>query len=429
MRAGKYTAALLLLVVGSLLLVDLITDKNLTRMAIDWWPVALIALGLEYMFVTLRNRNTDKKVGLAFGSLSLAAGICIAAIVFTNAADLSFLRNWNIQIGPVNFADESGYRHDMDTMTITPDRRVNTLVLRNHNGNVSLKAGDVAEIELDAVVFVHKSVSNAAEIAERTEIRLEQKGDELQILAKGEEYRLYGVKQRPRINVSITVPHDADHNWRLDLTNGRVDAEGLTVREQLVADTTNGSVNIRNITGNVRGDTTNGTVTVTGVKGDAIGDTTNGKVILSDISGNAVADTTNGEVRMSDIGGNATGDTTNGGVTMERIGGKVVADTTHGTVRVTGVNGSANISTTNGDIILRTDTVAGDYRLDSTNGKVMLHLPADASIDVKGETSWGGIQADFGLNVDRKKVSGSANGGRYKILIDTNSSINISASE
>lgn len=429
MKAGKYTAALLLLVVGSLLLVDLIMDKNLTRLAIDWWPVALIALGLEYMFVTLRNRDTGKKVGLAFGSLILAAGISVAAIAFTNAADLSFLRNWNINIGSISFADENGYRHDMDTMAINPDQQVHTIALRNHNGNVSLQTGDVAEIELDAVVFVHKSVSNPAEIAEQTEIKLEQKGDELLILPQGKEYRMFGAKQRPRINLSITVPRDADHNWRLDLTNGRVEADGLTVRDRLVADTTNGSVNIRNIVGNVVGDTTNGTVTITGVQGDVVGDTTNGKVILSDITGNAVGDTTNGEVRMTNISGNASGDTTNGGVTLERIGGTVKADTTHGTVRVTDAAGSMSVSTTNGDIIVRTETVGGDYRFDSANGKVNLHLPADASIDVRGETSWGSIMSDFGLRADRKKLNGSANGGQYKIVIDTNSSINIHASE
>lgn len=427
MKAGKYTAALLLLGVGSLLLIDLTMDKNLTRLVLDWWPVVLIALGLEYMFVTLRNRNTGKKVGVAFGSLFLAVGISAAAVVFTNAADLTFMRNINIQLGPISFADENGYRHEMDTVTINPDQRVDMINLRNQNGHISIRSGDVAEIELDAVVFVHKSIDNAAEIAEQTEIRLEDRGNELLILPTGKEYRMYGVKQHPRINLTITVPRDADHNWRLDLTNGRVEADGLTVRDQLLANTTNGSVNIRNIVGDVRGDTTNGTVTIAGVQGNVVGDTTNGKVILSDITGNALGDTTNGEVRMSDIGGNATGDTTNGGVTMERIGGKVMADTTHGTVRVTDAGGAVTVSTTNGEITLRTGTVAGDYQLDSTNGKVSLHLPKDASIDVRGETSWGSIHTDFDLRVDRKKVSGSANGGQYKVIIDTNSSIDIRA--
>lgn len=426
MKAGKYTAAILLLTVGSILLVDLAAGTSWTAALLDWWPVVLIALGVEYMIVSVLNRNAGGKIGISFGSLILAAGISVAAIAVTHAGNLPHL-NWTINFGSVSFADETGHRHEMDPVRIPVDDRTETIFLRNHAGNVTIRTGDVREIEVKGTVFVQKSVDHHEKIAKETGIRFDQRGDRLEIVVDGKEYRVFGMKQRPRVNLSITVPHDLDQNWRIDLTNGRVDAEGLTVREQLVADTTNGSVDLRNIAGNVRGDTTNGRVTLRQIRGDAIADTTNGRVTVEDVSGNVTVDTTNGQVDVKDVGGNVRVDTTHGNVTLQRIAGDVKADTTNGSVRLTEAGGTVTASTTNGEITVRTSTMAGDYRFDSANGKVNLHLPEDASFEVDGETAWGSIHSDFGLRIDRKTVTGSVNGGQYKIVIDTNSPIGIYA--
>lgn len=429
MKAGKYTAALLLLGVGGLLLLDTALDKNWTSALIGWWPLLLIALGVEYMAVSMVNRNAEKKVGLAFGSLFLAAAISVAAVVVTNGMDFQWARSLNINIGPISFADESGHRYEKDPVHFTVDDRTDTILLRNRNGHVTIRPGDVDEIRIDAVVFVQKSVRDADRIAGETEIRFERQGNRMDIYPYSPEYRLYGVKQRPRINMTVTVPRNLDQNWKLDLTNGKVEADGLTVRNELAADTTNGAITVRNIAGNVKADTTNGRVEIRDVGGDVRVDATNGKIILSNIGGRASVDTTHGDIHMENVASGVQVETTNGRIVLTQIGGDIQADATNGVISIDGADGAVKAETVNGDITLRTRVVAGDYQLGSTNGKVALHLPKDASIQVNGETTNGAIRADFGLEVGNKKVKGSANGGQYKVNIDTNGGIEIQAND
>lgn len=424
MKAGKYTAALVLLSVGTALLVDVAADTAWTAAVIKWWPAALIALGVEYMIVSMRSR--DEKTGIAFGSLALAAGISVAAIAVSHAGAF-FPGNWVIQLGNVSFADESGRRFEMEPVRTAVDDRTELIYLFNHNGNVTLRTDDVDELEVEGTVFVPQAVDNAEEIARASGIRLEQKGNRLELLVQGKEYRHFGVRQRPRINLTVTVPRDLDPSWHLDLTNGKVDAAGLTVRDRLAADTTNGSVELRDIDGNVTADTTNGNVTIRDIRGDVTADTTNGRVSIENVGGNAFADTTHGQVQMRDVAGEAWVDTTNGSVILERIGGDVKAETTNGSIRLTGAGGAVEAGTTNGDITIRTDTLAGNYRLDSANGSINVHLPRDASFEVSGESTWGHVRTDFDLSVDKRAIRGSVNGGRYEIKIDTNAGIGIHA--
>jgi hypothetical protein len=430
MKAGKYTAALLLLGVGTSLIADMVTGGNVTGVLIKWWPVALIALGVEYMIVSVANRNTGKPIGIAFGSLFLAAGISIAAIAATNAANVAFLRDLgihlgNISIGNVSFADESGRRFEMDPVRTSVDKSVRTIHLNNVVGDVTIRTGDVKEIELKGTVFVHQSVENAEEIARQSEIRFEHKGDRLNIIADGREYRARGIKQKPRINLAVTIPGDLGQSWHISVTSGDVDVSGIAVRDRLQATTVNGSVELADITGDVAVDTVSGAIVIRNIRGDADANTTNGRITITGVDGKAAANTLQGRAELRDIGGDASVITKNGSVAMERIGGDAKAETANGSIRLTETGGAVNATSANGDITIRTSRLAGDFDLESLNGKITLHLPEDASFKVDGETMRGGIETDFPLNAGKREIRGTVNGGTHKIHIDANGGIAI----
>jgi DUF4097 and DUF4098 domain-containing protein YvlB len=430
MKAGKYTAALLLLGVGTALIADMITGGNVTGALIKWWPVVLIALGVEYMIVSVANRNNGKSIGIAFGSLFLASGICIAAIAVTNAANLAFLRNLdihlgNITIGNVSYADENGRRFEMDPVRASVADNEGTIYLNNLVGDVTIRTGDVKEMELKGTVYVHQSVDNGEEIARKSEIRVEHKGDRLEITADGPEYRVRGIKQKPRINLAVTVPHDLDQSWHISVTNGDVDVSGITVRGRLLATTLNGLVELADITGDVAGETANGAIVIRNIRGNASADTTNGRITIASVDGNASADTAQGRVELRDIGGDVSVSTMNGNVAMERIGGNVKTETANGSIQLTEAGGAVNATSVNGNITVRTARLAGDFDLDSLNGKITVHLPEDASFEVDGETTHGDIVTDFPLDAGKREIRGKVNGGTYEIDIDTNDDIAI----
>lgn len=432
MKAGKYTAALVLLAVGIALIVDLSTGRNVTETLLRWWPVVLIALGVEYLVLSLVSRESGKKLGIAFGSLFFAAAISLAALAVSGAAGWQSLLDRVGQFGW--FGDASSYLSEEDGLAVelepvrtAVDGGVESVLLRNRIGSVTIRAGDVEAIEVRGTVRVPESAKNAADIARRTALQVGRDGGRIEMAVQGGEYRVFGIKQRPRVDLAVTVPRGLKADWHLDLTSGKVDAAGLKVRDRLRAETVNGEVVLEDIDGDVTADSTRGGITVRNVRGSVIANTTFGRIFAEKVSGDVTADTANGGVELRDIGGRAVADTTNGEIVLERIGGDAKADTTNGAIFVTEAGGAVKADTTNGDVLVRTGAVNGDYRLGSTNGNIQLYLPKDASIEVRGQTSWGTIETDFPLQKDGREVKGTAGGGAHKISIETNRNIGIYA--
>jgi len=432
MKAGKYTAALMLLAAGTALAVDLATGRETAAALLRWWPVVLIALGVEYLIFSLIHRDPGQKLGVAFGSLLFAAVISAAALAAAGAWNLQPLRDWAGEAGSFgsglfDFGEERGNEWAMEPVRVAVDGSVASIVLRNPYGSVTVRTDDVDDIEVRGTVFVPKAKADGGEVARASEVRIERKKDRLELAVKARDYRILVFRHRPRVNLTVTVPRGLESDWHFELANGKVDAAGLSVRDRLLAETMNGEVVLADIAGNVKADTINGGIAVRNVRGDVIANTTFGRVTVEQVSGSVTADTAHGKVELRDIGGRAVADTTNGEIILERIGGDVAANTTNGAVTVTEAGGSVKADTTNGDVTVSTSTVAGHYRLDSTNGNIRLHVPDDASIEVEGETSWGTIETDLGLETAGKEVRGIVNGGTYRISIQTNRNIGIYA--
>src|SRR5690554_5817908 len=116
-KVGKYTAALLLVVVGGFLLIDLTTNSEFTNELINWWPAIIIALGIEYLLLSSIYRGPDRKLRFAIGSLILSVVLSIAVICYTSFPNENFLNS--IKIGNMIFSDKTGKVYDKGT-TIVP---------------------------------------------------------------------------------------------------------------------------------------------------------------------------------------------------------------------------------------------------------------------------------------------------------------------
>lgn len=412
LKVGRYTAAILLVTVGVMLLLDQTTGSHYLALLLDWWPVLLILLGCEYLLFNFIYYKTERQLRLDMGGLVISV-LVSAAVLGTTQSDrlpTEWLKNLDFSISTLNlsFSTESGHRFEKEPITIAVPEAAGKIVVDNPNGSVTIQGEEVDEIKIETTVWVDKVDEDTARgIAEKSAVRVS--GDsQLEIKADGEEYTGgFPNKRKPRMNLIITVPKSHKADYVLELRNGKVDAAQVPVMEEFKARTINGAVSIRDIQGKVSAETTNGAVEV------------------SQISGSTTVNTTNGTVKAQQIWGKLQIDTTNGGVNVEQVEGPLEVDTLNGAITIREAAAGIKADATNGAISVHTTTVGGDYELDNVTSSIELKIPETADVRIKGSTSYGSISTNLPLEVDGKKLTGVLGTGLYTIELNTNNKIQV----
>lgn len=123
----------------------------------------------------------------------------------------------------------------------------------------------------------------------------------------------------------------------------------------------------------------------------------------------------------------------NGSLTVSGVAGDLAASLVNGEVKASGLTGNTEISTVNGRLEVALAELDADrsIELSSVNGSLQLRVPGYAGADVRASTVHGGIDNDFGLEVDRselvgRKLRGALGGGGARVdLSNVNGSISI----
>ncbi len=394
-KVGRITSALILLAVGGLLLVDQMTDTNYIGYLLDWWPLILILLGLEYLWVNLKYQKGEKQLRLDIGGVLIAVVIAIGVVGVTQAKWIPTQwfngMNWESIV-----KGELGRKFEMGNTTVPLADRTEKVTIDNPYGSVIIQTGTGSAIEIQRTVWVNRSdEAGAKEVADGTHIDVSE-GSHLTISTVSDINRF---ARKPYIELVITVPDKQKVNWSVKGNNGKIEANKLPVKDLLEAETSNGSVTLQDIQGKVYGRTSNGAVKAISIQG------------LVDIQ------TSNGSVTIQDITGDAELKTSNASVTAERISGKLKADTQNGRVNVDEVAGAVEIETSNGSISIASHKVGGDWSLETSNGKIDVRLPADGSYEVDGRGN--SVSSNLPLNVADKHISGKIGSGEYEIKATT----------
>lgn len=121
-------------------------------------------------------------------------------------------------------------------------------------------------------------------------------------------------------------------------------------------------------------------------------------------------------------------ESSNGAITVRNVIGDVVADISNGRVRVDGGKGRLDLNSSNGDIeisatqaLVNADTSNGSIRFDgslvdgdqvfrTSNGAIVVTLPADTRFRVSATTSNGEVTTDFPVTVSGSLTKGTLNG-------------------
>ena len=115
---------------------------------------------------------------------------------------------------------------------------------------------------------------------------------------------------------------------------------------------------------------------------------------------------------------------TNGAIYLTDVAGQHELDTTNGRIEVSRCAGSLDASTTNGSIQAELTKVNKGHplRFETTNGRIVVALPADLAVDVDASTTNGSIDSDLPVSttrIGRNSLRGSINGGGTSLRMRT----------
>jgi hypothetical protein len=223
-------------------------------------------------------------------------------------------------------------------VTAEPDLRLTTF-----DGPIEIRSWDQPEV----LVEVEKR-GPTKESLDRIEVTVNQQGNRIELEARrpmsGESY--IGINVSPQVRFIATLPRNA----------------------AIVARSGDGSIRIERISGKVELRTDDG-----GIRGD-------------------------------DVSGELTLTTGDGSVVLDDVNGSVEVMTNDGGVSVTGKLANARVRTGDGSVTVRAEpgsAMAGDWSLTTSDGSIVLYLPADFSADIDAHTGDGRIRSEFNLTEDR----------------------------
>jgi DUF4097 and DUF4098 domain-containing protein YvlB len=115
---------------------------------------------------------------------------------------------------------------------------------------------------------------------------------------------------------------------------------------------------------------------------------------------------------------------TNGGIYLSDVTGKHELDTTNGKISVERCSGSLDASTTNGGIEAELTRVSKGtpMRFETTNGRIVVAVPADFAADIDAATTNGSIRTDLPVATRRagdNSLRGTINGGGTSLRMRT----------
>ena len=154
-------------------------------------------------------------------------------------------------------------------------------------------------------------------------------------------------------------------------------------------------------------------------------ESSNGSMRIENIDGNMTLHTSNGSVHLSDIHGNVDANSSNGSIEVRNVEGRMSFETSNGSVRAENVHGGIHAHTSNGSVDLELGTLAiGDLTASTSNGGITVHLPASTNATISARTSGHDrIYSDFDVTVrgtlSASRVEGTLGGGGPRIELST----------
>lgn len=284
-----------------------------------------------------------------------------------------------------NFGDSSRFREDFhSTHDFQPGGRIE---LESFNGSVEIAGWDQNKVDVSGTKYA--STQDALDDLE------------VDISTTPGTIRIRSVKPAGRWNnmgvkYVISVPRK-------------------TVLESISS--SNGSIHVVQIEGNMKLRSSNGSLKVEDSRGDLDANTSNGSVNLNGFTGGAVVKTSNGSIRAAGVKGFFEATTSNGSVDA--------------TIAEASPNRPIRVTSSNGKVLLTVESLNGsDIYASTSNSSVTVRLPAEVNARLKARTSNSSVNSDFEVKatgeISKKQLNGTiGSGGPIIDLHTSNAGIRI----
>jgi len=151
----------------------------------------------------------------------------------------------------------------------------------------------------------------------------------------------------------------------------------------LSLDTSGGGIVVASLHAGVTLRSSGGSLDLRDLVGDVDGHTSGGGVRLKSIKGRVHVTTSGGSIDGSDLDGAVDGNTSGGGITLQRVTGDLRVHSSGGSVRIDDVGGAIDASTSGGGIkasFARGNSRGG--RLESSGGSIYVSLDSKADLEI-----------------------------------------------
>ena len=322
------------------------------------------------------------------------------------------------------------------------DSPARSFELRNLAGEVTLTAGGVDHIELEATIHAGADSSAAAtQLAERVMLEIDETDDRVRVVVQ------YPVPNYTRFHYPRAAGSSFLGLFGGTSTTGRYQGRRVTVASRRSTSSASLYVDLKvrlpegldaevwNLAGALRGegvfdslslDTGSGAVVAKAGKGRLKIDTGSGAVAIDDYRGSVAATTGSGAVDARAVRGSLKISTGSGRVDVVDVeGSEIEIETGSGSIALQRLRGSLRASSGSGSIrgfdlqagsVLIADTGSGSVRLggdisgaerivvETGSGSVRLDLAAIAALRVRLSSGSGGIDVDLpGLRIQRQR--------------------------
>lgn len=413
-RVGRYTAAVLLIITGALLLGDEWNGTDHIFLLLKWWPSLFILWGIEYLLRYMISRAVGRRGSFRFRPdfRGIILSVCLVTSVFVVTQQEHFLHLWNrvslnLTAAGVDYSEAVDNKFRKEPLEIPIDLNTGKIIVDHLNGDITIYRSNVDHIVVNTEVWVDQEEKGLAEaIAEQSTVEADE-GDTVVIRAKGKAYGQSG-KRQPKMNLEIEIPDDRRFNLDIRTMNGSLSLLNVEAIDNISLESGNGELTLSHVYGDVSGKTLNGDVNVRGVTGD---------IKLS---------TNRGSVKAYDVSGNGFFTTQVGNIIVKRIEKEIDVKTRNGNITVYDAENKLTAESLNGSIDVRSGTIGGDWTIYSAVGVMNVRIPEVGDYDLEGVITYGSIQTELpNLTIEQKTIKGTAGTGEHSIKIEGTSDLNI----
>ena len=418
-RSGGLFSGLVLISVGILLLLHNYGRLDLHDFFVRWWPLIIIFWGAVKLYERTAGsrfggsdggRVTGNEIGLVVGVVALVAIVALAGRTRDKLGQV------------VDVGDTYTYDIDVTPKKIPANARV---VVHNGRGDISVRGSDGQEIRVTAKKTVKSwSETEAARIADRINVGIEQNGDGYEVRPSGFDLS----NSKIGVDLEVTVPKKSVLSVKTD--RGDVTVSGIS-GDVVITDML-GDVDVRGTAGDVNVEMRKGDAKVSGTKGDVKISGKGGEIEANDTAGSLTVEgefygpiradkavkgvrmvSSKTDLTLSALAGHF--EVGSGNMDIVDAPGNLSLRTRDAEINVENPGGKVMIDNRNASIGVRFSSAPKeDVQITNSSSEIALTVPGSASFEIVADCRNCEISSEFpGLGASKTESGDSHLAGKY----------------